>query len=154
MMQTAPLGEQLTTAVADADSFRYYPAYDGPALDVLKQTPQATVAESNAMQLLMVQRAHGGLTIGDTHEYAEPFGFDVQSDPYDYLQDSRRGAARAENAADRTPLGRGLLPGDTPGEVVVRRQPCPQCAPVTGPGGRGMTMSPAIAETTYTEAGL
>ena len=37
------------------------------------------------MQLLLVQRAHGGLTIGDTHEYAEPFGFDVQSDPYDYL---------------------------------------------------------------------
>lgn len=27
MMQTAPLGERLTTSVADADSFRYYPAY-------------------------------------------------------------------------------------------------------------------------------
>ena len=27
MMQTAPLGEELTTAIADGDSFRYYPAY-------------------------------------------------------------------------------------------------------------------------------
>ena len=27
MMQTAPLGEELTTSIADGDSFRYYPAY-------------------------------------------------------------------------------------------------------------------------------
>jgi FAD dependent oxidoreductase TIGR03364 len=154
MMQTAPLEEKLTTAVADADSFRYYPAYDGPALDVLKETPQAAVAESNAMQLLMVQRADGGLTIGDTHEYAEPFGFDVQSDPYDYLK----------NVVEEL-LGQRMPPivrrwagvysqSTTPGEVVVRREPAPQVHLVTGPGGRGMTMSPAIAETTYTEAGL
>jgi glycine/D-amino acid oxidase-like deaminating enzyme len=32
MMQTAPLGTTLTTAVADADSFRHYPAY-AQALD-------------------------------------------------------------------------------------------------------------------------
>ena len=38
----------------------------------------------------MVQRADGGLTIGDTHSYDEPFAFDVDSDAYDHLQ------ARAE----------------------------------------------------------
>ena len=27
MMQTAPMAERLTTAVADGDSLRYYPAY-------------------------------------------------------------------------------------------------------------------------------
>ncbi|KOG73845.1 FAD-dependent oxidoreductase, partial [Streptomyces varsoviensis] len=35
MMQTDPLGEALTTSVADADSFRYYPAYAGGALDAM-----------------------------------------------------------------------------------------------------------------------
>lgn len=29
MAQTDPLDEPLTTSVADADSFRYYPAYEG-----------------------------------------------------------------------------------------------------------------------------
>ena len=29
MMQTEPLGERLTTAIADGDSFRYYPGYAG-----------------------------------------------------------------------------------------------------------------------------
>ena len=37
------------------------------------------------MQLLCVQRLHGGLTIGDTHEYDEPFAFDVDEAPYDHL---------------------------------------------------------------------
>jgi FAD dependent oxidoreductase TIGR03364 len=154
MMQTAPLDERLTTAVADADSFRYYPAYQGHALDVLEQTAQAPVAENNAMQLLMVQRAHGGLTIGDTHEYAEPFGFDVQSDPYDHL------AATAGQLLGRT------LPkvvrrwagvysqATTPGEVVVRREVAADVHLVTGPGGRGMTMAPAIAEASFKAAGL
>lgn len=30
MMQTEPLDEPLTTAIADADSFRYYPGFAGP----------------------------------------------------------------------------------------------------------------------------
>ena len=153
MMQTAPLDEQLTTAVADADSFRYYPAYEGAALDALKQMPQATVAADNAMQLLMVQRADGGLTIGDTHEYAEPFGFDVQSDPYDYLRST------VESLLGRAlpPIVRrwaGVYSQATDGGVVVRRTVDRNVTLVTGPGGRGMTMSPAIAETTYQEAGL
>ena len=32
MMQTAPLGEPLTTSIADGDSLRYYPAFAVPAL--------------------------------------------------------------------------------------------------------------------------
>ncbi|WP_026162544.1 TIGR03364 family FAD-dependent oxidoreductase [Kribbella catacumbae] len=153
MMQTAPLDEQLTTAVADADSFRYYPAYQGPALDVLNQVPQATVAADNAMQLLMVQRADGGLTIGDTHEYAEPFGFDVQSDPYDYLKTTVESLLGRE----LPPVVRrwaGVYSQSTEGEVVVRRTVGQGVTVVTGPGGRGMTMAPAIAETSYLEAGL
>ncbi len=86
MMQTDPLGEPLTTSVADADSFRYYPAYRGRALDQLNaERPQSPTPAAHAMQLLMVQRADGGLTIGDTHEYEHPFAFDTTEAPYDHL---------------------------------------------------------------------
>jgi len=86
MMQTAPLDEPLTTAIADGDSMRYYPAFAGNALDSLRRSEnQDPVAGAHAMQLLCVQRLHGGLTIGDTHEYTEPFAFDVTDAPYAYL---------------------------------------------------------------------
>ncbi|MGW6201076.1 TIGR03364 family FAD-dependent oxidoreductase [Kribbella sp. NPDC055110] len=150
MMQTAPLGDTLTTAVADGDSFRYYPAYSGSAVDDLPS--QAPVAEDHKMQLLMVQRTHGGLTIGDTHEYAEPFGFDVQSDPYDYLQDA------VENILGRklpeiVRRWAGVYSQATNDEVILRREVADGIHLVTGPGGRGMTMSPAIAEATFDEIG-
>ncbi|EMF01375.1 TIGR03364 family FAD-dependent oxidoreductase [Streptomyces mobaraensis NBRC 13819 = DSM 40847] len=154
MMQTAPLGEPLTTSVADADSFRYYPAYAGPALDALAAAqPQPPTAAEHRMQLLMVQRADGGLTIGDTHEYTEPFGFDVDEAPYEHL------ASVAEAL-----LGRPLPPvrrrwagvyaqcADT-ARVVHRERLRADAWLVTGPGGRGMTCSPAIAESTANELG-
>ncbi|WP_369199725.1 TIGR03364 family FAD-dependent oxidoreductase [Streptomyces sp. PU-14G] len=156
MMQTEPLDEKLTTAVADADSFRYYPAYGGAALDALAAAqPQPPVAAEHRMQLLMVQRADGSLTIGDTHEYETPFAFDVDEQPYRHL------TAVAERL-----LGRALPPVrrrwagvyaqcTEPGRVVLR-QPVPERTSawlVTGPGGRGMTCSPAIAERTADELG-
>src|SRR5262245_49894204 len=61
MMQTEPLGEPLTTAIADGDSFRYYPGFAGSALNSLKRSEsQDVVAEEHRMQLLCVQRLHGG----------------------------------------------------------------------------------------------
>ena len=86
MAETAPLAEPLPTALADADSFRYYPAYAGPALERLRaEQPQVAVAAAHRMQLLAVQRLDGGLTIGDTHAYDEPFGFAVDEEPYNHL---------------------------------------------------------------------
>ena len=99
MMQTAPFPESLTTSVADGDSLRYYPAYDVPSLALLG--PQTPVAAASRAQLLLVQRADGGLTIGDTHAYDEPFAFDVDEEPYDHLR------ARAEALLGR-PLPRVL----------------------------------------------
>lgn len=149
MMQTDPLGETLTTSVADGDSFRYYPAFAGTALDRLRGTqPQPPVAAEHKMQLLMVQRRDGGLTIGDTHEYDQPFGFDVVEDPYDHLvgvveellgrpvpRIRRRWAGVYAQCVDST-------------RVVHRERVRDGVWLVTGPGGRGMTCSPAIAETT------
>lgn len=149
MMQTEPLGEPLTTAIADGDSFRYYPGFAGSALDELRRSePQDVVAAEHRMQLLCVQRLHGGLTIGDTHEYDEPFAFDVQEAPYRYLADL------VEEF-----LGRPLPPIRQrwagvysqcvdPGQLVCRTFAATGVWVVTGPGGRGMTLAPAIAEQT------
>jgi hypothetical protein len=83
MMQTAPFDRRLTTSIADADSLRYYPAYAEAPLARLG--PQAEVAAAHAMQLLVAQRLDGGLTIGDTHAYEEPFDFALDEEPYGHL---------------------------------------------------------------------
>ncbi|MFH9391562.1 TIGR03364 family FAD-dependent oxidoreductase [Streptomyces sp. NPDC017556] len=154
MMQTDPLGEPLTTSVADADSFRYYPAYRGEALDALNAgQAQDPVAAEHRMQLLMVQRRDGGLTIGDTHEYEHPFAFDTVEEPYEHL-------TRVVEAFLGRPLPRvrhrwaGVYAQCTDTSRVVHRQQVSDGVwLVTGPGGRGMTCSPAIAETTADHLG-
>ncbi|MFI8822322.1 TIGR03364 family FAD-dependent oxidoreductase [Streptomyces sp. NPDC053431] len=154
MMQTDPLGEPLTTSVADADSFRYYPAYASPALDALNAgQAQDPTAAAHRMQLLMVQRLDGGLTIGDTHEYEHPFAFDTVEDPYEHL-------TRVVESLLGRPLPRvrrrwaGVYAQCTDTTRVVHRQRVSDGVwLVTGPGGRGMTCSPAIAETTANELG-
>jgi glycine/D-amino acid oxidase-like deaminating enzyme len=146
MMQTEPFDGHLTTSVADGDSLRYYPAFDLPGRAGLG--PQAPVAAAEAAQLLLVQRADGSLTIGDTHEYAEPFAFDVREDAYDHLR------GKAEQLLGG-PLPRtqrrwaGVYSQVTGSELYHRSQVAPGVALVTGPGGRGMTCAPAIAEETF-----
>jgi FAD dependent oxidoreductase len=146
MLQTEPLRARLTTAVADGDSLRYYPAFDLPGRAGL--AAQAPVAAEAAAQLLLVQRLDGSLTIGDTHSYDEPFEFDVDEAPYDHLR------ARATELLG-VPLPRtrrrwaGVYSQATGTELYHRSQMAPGVTLVTGPGGRGMTCSPAIAEQTF-----
>ncbi|MFC5906602.1 TIGR03364 family FAD-dependent oxidoreductase [Streptacidiphilus monticola] len=154
MMQTDPIGEHLPTSVADGDSFRYYPAYQGPALDALNAAqPQHETASAHRMQLLLVQRGDGSLTIGDTHEYDQPFAFDTVDEPYAYLQ------ALVEELLGRPVTVRRRWAGVyaqclDPGAVLHRERVREGVWLVTGPGGRGMTGSPAMAEKTIEEAGL
>jgi FAD dependent oxidoreductase TIGR03364 len=145
MLQTAALHERLPTALADGDSLRYYPAFRLPSLDALP--PQTEIAARFHLQLLLVQRADGGLTIGDTHAYDEPFDFALESAPYDHV------IARAERI-----LGRPLpaierrwagVYSQCTDERVCYRGGEDGVIVVTGPGGRGMTLSPAIAEQTF-----
>lgn len=155
MMQTAPWDQQLTTAIADGDSFRYYPGFAGAALDELQRNEsQSEIAHDERMQLLCVQRLGGGLTIGDTHEYAEPFGFDVGEDPYAYLV----------NVVEEF-LGQKLPPVQKrwagvysqcvdPAELACRVNVGAGVWVITGPGGRGMTLGPVLAEQTADLAGL
>ncbi|NUP15213.1 MAG: TIGR03364 family FAD-dependent oxidoreductase [Streptomyces sp.] len=154
MMQTDPLGEPLTTSVADADSFRYYPAYASAALDALSAgQAQAETAAAHRMQLLMVQRADGGLTIGDTHEYEQPFAFDTVEDPYDHLTGVVESLLGRPLPKVRRRWAGVYAQCTDPGRVVHRQQVRDGVWLVTGPGGRGMTCSPAIAETTANELG-
>lgn len=154
MMQTDPLGEPLTTSVADADSFRYYPAYTSTALDELNaRQPQARTAADHRMQLLMVQRADGGLTIGDTHEYEHPFAFDTLEDPYDHLTEVVESFLGRPLSKIRRRWAGVYAQCTDPSRVVHRQQVRDGVWLVTGPGGRGMTCSPAIAETTANELG-
>jgi FAD dependent oxidoreductase TIGR03364 len=148
MMQTAPLGEELTTSVADGDSFRYYPAYRDADLAALSE--QRPIAAEHRMQLLMVQRADGGLTIGDTHAYGEPFAFDVDEAPYQHLREVAE-ALLGRELPQVTRRWAGVYSEATDGGLYHRSTVRPGVIAVTAPGGRGMTCSPAIAEETFQE---
>jgi FAD dependent oxidoreductase TIGR03364 len=146
MLQTEPLNVTLTTAIADGDSLRYYPAFDLPGRAALPA--QAPVAAASAAQLLLVQRLDGSLTIGDTHSYTEPFDFDVDEAPYEHL----RARATELLGAPLPPTRRrwaGVYSQVTGTDLYHRSEVAPGVTLVTGPGGRGMTCSPAIAEQTF-----
>ncbi|MCD2113986.1 TIGR03364 family FAD-dependent oxidoreductase [Rhodococcus rhodochrous] len=155
MMQTAPLGEDLTTSIADGDSLRYYPGFAGTALDDLTASEeQRPVAARHRMQLLCVQRLHGGLTIGDTHAYDEPFDFDVDEEPYDHLV-----AVTEEFLGRRLPRVVRRWAGVysqciDPTALVHRTKADEDVWVVAGPGGRGMTLGPYLGEETADLLGL
>jgi FAD dependent oxidoreductase TIGR03364 len=146
MMQTAPTTEVLTTSVADGDSMRYYPAFDLPGRAQLPPPPEATA--SFGMQLLLVQRAAGGLTIGDTHVYEEPFDFAVEEFLYDRLRQRAEGIL-GWTLPDVVRRWAGVYSAATDDRVCVREEVESAVVVVTGLAGRGMTLSPAIAEQTW-----
>jgi FAD dependent oxidoreductase TIGR03364 len=151
MLETEPHATELTTSLADADSLRYYPAYETAPLRTLG--PQNAVAAAHHLQLLLVQRPDGGLTIGDTHAYEEPFDFALHEDP------TRELLARARRilGADVPPVRRrweGVYAQCLDGRVCLREEVVPGVWFVTGPGGRGMTCAPAIAADTLRAAGV
>jgi len=146
MLQTAPAPERLTTALADADSMRYYPAFELPGRAGLPEPPPIT--SEWGMQLLVVQRAAGGLTIGDTHTYDEPFDFAVE----EHLSDDLVARAEAVLGWALPPVVRrwaGVYTGVTDDRIYYRTTVDEGVVVVTGPAGRGMTLSPAIAEETW-----
>ena len=142
---------RLTTSLADADTLRYYPAYEAAPLSQLEQP--GAVAADHHLQLLLVQRPDGGLTIGDTHAYEEPFDFALCEDPTEELLYRARGSW----AWTLPPVRRrweGVYAQCTDGAVCLREEIRPGVWLVTGPGGRGMTCAPAIAADTLAAAGV
>jgi FAD dependent oxidoreductase TIGR03364 len=151
MFETDPYPGRLTTALADADSLRYYPAYEGAPRHELGE--QDEIAAQHHLQLLLVQRPDGGLTIGDTHAYDEPFDFALSEAPTAELL-SR---ARRILGHDIPPVRQrweGVYAECRDGAVCLREQIDERVWLVTGPGGRGMTCSPAIARDTLEAVGV
>jgi FAD dependent oxidoreductase TIGR03364 len=151
MLETAPFAPRVTTALADADTLRYYPAYEVAPLGLLGE--QGAVAAQHHLQLLLVQRPDGGLTIGDTHAYGEPFDFALSEDPTEELL----GRARRILGVNLPPVQRrweGVYAQCADDGVCLREEIRPGVFLVTGPGGRGMTCAPAIAADTLAVAGV
>jgi glycine/D-amino acid oxidase-like deaminating enzyme len=149
MAETEPLSEPLTTSIANGDSFRYYPQFRADALEVLPA--QDSTAAHYAIQLLCQQRCHGGLTIGDTHEGDRPGVFDAPDRPMDIIV----AAARHLIGATLPPIERrwsGVyhqMDPERSDEIYLRRDVVTGVTVVTGAGGRGMTLAPAIAEESF-----
>jgi FAD dependent oxidoreductase TIGR03364 len=149
MAETEPLGRTLTTSVANGDSFRYYPGFSAFANEFLERQPP--LAADYAIQLLCQQRLHGGLTIGDTHEPETPGLFETLDRPMDVVE----AAARLVIGPEMPRIERrwsGVyhqLADPAPGVVYFRKEVAPGVSAITGAGGRGMTLAPAIAEESF-----
>jgi FAD dependent oxidoreductase TIGR03364 len=151
MLETAPYPVRLTTSLADADTLRYYPAFASAALDSLG--PQNPVAAAHHLQLLLVQRLDGGLTIGDTHAYDEPFAFALDEDPTTELL-ARAGRLLGGPLPAVRQRWEGVYAQCVDESVCLREEIAAGVWWVTGPGGRGMTCAPAIAADTLVAAGV
>ena len=147
MGATVPYADSLKHSIADGDSMRYYPAFKDLSLDILP--PQSEVASQCKMQLLLVPRIDFSLTIGDTHEYIEPFSHEILEAPYDHLRQviANLFGAPAPLIARRWS---GVYSQSTSQDIYFRKEIAPGAVVVTGGGGRGNTISPAIAEETIT----
>ncbi len=151
MFETGPYPRRLTTSLADADSLRYYPAYEHAPRHELGG--QNEIAAQHRLQLLLVQRPDGGLTIGDTHAYDEPFDFALSEPPNEELLSRARHILGGELPPVRR-RWEGVYAECRDGAVCLREQIDDRVWLVTGPGGRGMTCSPAIARDTLEAAGV
>lgn len=140
-------GFDISTSVSNADSLRYYPGYQTSELEKLPE--QHPVGKELKMQLLLQQRIDGSITIGDSHQYDEPFSHELREDAYDYLM----AEIEAIFGKKFKIISRwsGVYSQHTQGEIVYRDQIDSRIQLITGPGGRGNTLSPAIAEQTISE---
>jgi glycine/D-amino acid oxidase-like deaminating enzyme len=140
-------GFELTTSIANHDSLRFYPGYQGAPIADLE--PVRPLVQEMVMQLLLQQRVDGTLTMGDTHVYEEPFPHEMREDCFNLLLDE------VELILGVRPriMSRwnGIYSQNTQEQVCVRRKVSDRIMLVTGPGGRGNTLSPAIAEDSIRE---
>jgi glycine/D-amino acid oxidase-like deaminating enzyme len=100
---------------------------------------------------LCQQRLHGGLTIGDTHEPEVPGLFETLDRPMDVIEEAaRRVIGPTMPRIERRWSGVYHQLVDPPAnEIYFRKQVAVGVSAVTGAGGRGMTLAPAIAEESF-----
>ncbi len=150
LQMLAAAGPRLTTAVADGDALRYYPAFALPERDAL--APPAEAVTRFGAQLLVAPRADGTLTVGDTHVDDAPGAFGADEDAYDHLLSRFERLFAATPRVLRRWTGSYLRRND--GEVLLREEVAPGVVALTAVGGLGMTAAPAIAAETVEALGL
>ena len=96
---------------------------------------QDAVAADHHLQLLLVQRPDGGLTIGDTHAYEEPFDFALCEDPTEELLARARRILGSGAPAGAAPLGGCLRPVHRRRGVPARGDPAGGLGASPGPAG-------------------
>ena len=146
MFQTEPHSFRLTTAVAGGDVMHDYPGFDMPSKPELPSRSEVGLLYDS--HLLVTQRASGELTIGDTHHTDLPLPFDIDETPVTSL------VAGVESilGTKLPPIHRrwsGVYGRTRTAELCLRRVIGDNATLVTGLGGRGMTISPAVAEHTF-----
>ncbi len=105
-----PSRGQLTTSVANGDSFRYYPGFRDDA-ERPARGPQESLASTLRDSAAVPATTHGGLTIGDTHEAYDARGSSRPlTRPMDLIVSRPRAVCRRRPAGDRTALERRLSP--------------------------------------------
>jgi len=145
MGATVPIEEKLGHSLADSDSLRYYPAFKNLSLDQLPT--QSEIAVAHKMQLLLAPRFDGSFTIGDTHLYVEPFSHEIVEEPYQHLLKVISSIFGRDFTIGKRWSGvYSQLSNDS--SIYYRNEIAPGAVIVTGGGGRGNTLSPAIAEET------
>ena len=119
------------------------------AAEFLEEQPSP--AADFAIQLLCQQRLHGGLTIGDTHEPELPGLFETLDRPMDIIEAAaRRVIGSAMPRIERRWSGvYHQLMDSAPDTIYFRKQVARGVSAITGAGGRGMTLAPAIAEESF-----
>ena len=146
MFETQPLAVPSTTPFADGDSLRYYPGFSELPSARHLAPPEPIVAEER-IQLLVAPRLDGGLTVGDSHRYEEPFPFDTDERVTTHLL-GRLASVLGGSPPPVRSRWTGVYSryrGDAP---YLRLVPEPGIHIVTGVAGKGMTVSPAVAAET------
>ena len=148
MAETEQCADVLTTSVASGDSLRYYPAFQEFSHRLV---PQDEHAAHYAIQLLCQQRLDGGLTIGDTHEVDEPGDFATRDDPLSLIAASAKYliGERMPRIERRWSGTYHQLTDPGANDVYFRKRVAHGVTAITGAGGRGMTLAPAIAEESF-----
>ena len=155
MVQTAPLAERVTTALADGDSLRYYPLRP-PGRGQLAAAGRGGRAGPRPAAAGPAGRRRARPSVTRTSTPSRSRSTSTRTPTTTCAPGPRR--CRRVHPAGAAPLGRGLQRGDpeTPEYPAVaghalyhRAEVEPGVVLVTGPGGRGMTCSPAIAEETF-----
>jgi FAD dependent oxidoreductase TIGR03364 len=146
MMQTAPFPDQLRTLVCDADGLRFSPAVDESARALLPQVDP--LVDEFQVQVQCIQRASGALTIGETHEFEEPFSFDLSERPFALIE-RRVEALLGRSLPAVVRRWSGVYHRCTDDRLWYREEIDDNVFVVTGAGERGLTLAPAIAQDTF-----